>query len=96
MGTLQFCPNADTAPSEPGAYLLQIDLARRSWSQFLDSRAPSVAGGTLSLLRLSKRARRTKDARISGLESNIAPLPRRAKTVSELPLNLAGRLLGDH
>jgi Uri superfamily endonuclease len=25
--TLEFCPNADAAPSAPGAYILQIDLA---------------------------------------------------------------------
>jgi hypothetical protein len=28
-GNLQLCVNADTVPSVPGAYILQIDLAER-------------------------------------------------------------------
>jgi len=30
-GALQFCASADAAPSAPGAYILQIDLAETVW-----------------------------------------------------------------
>ena len=73
-GALQFCANADAAPSAPGAYILQIDLAETVLVTIAGKPPTRAASGTLPIIAVLPMGR-------EGSESRLARHMRHGKSV---------------
>jgi Uri superfamily endonuclease len=72
-GVLQFCATADAAPSAPGAYILQIDIAESVWVTIARKPPMELAAGRYLYCGSAKGP--------GGLRARLARHMRRGKSV---------------